>query len=116
MLGYDPYRSKLLALITSGAFAGAAGSAYGVMFGYVGASFAAIPFSILPLLWVLTGGAGTVLGPLLGCALMYYLVDIAGDYTTAHQFVVGAALVVLILFAPRGLLGTLRERGAKWLV
>lgn len=116
MLGYDPYRSKLLALVISGGFAGAAGSAYGVMFGYVGASFAAIPFSILPLLWVLTGGAGTVLGPLLGCALMFYLVDIAADYTTAHQFVVGAALVALILFAPRGILGTLREKGAKWLV
>lgn len=115
MLGYDPFRTKLLALTVSGAYSGAAGAAYGVMFGYVGASFAAIPFSILPLLWVLTGGAGTTLGPLLGAALMFYLVDIASGYTTAHQLVVGAALLLLVLFAPRGILGTLRERGIKWL-
>ena len=42
-------------------------------FGYVGATFASIQYSILPLLWVLLGGAGTVLGPLVGTALMFYL-------------------------------------------
>ncbi len=115
MLGYDPFRVKLAALVISGGYGGAAGAAYGVMFGYVGASFAAIPFSILPLLWVLMGGAGTTLGPLLGAALMFYLVDIASGLTTAHQLVVGAVLLLLVLFAPRGILGTLRERAIRWL-
>lgn len=115
MLGYDPFREKLITLTISGAFAGAAGALYAVLFGYVGASFIAIPFSILPLLWVLTGGAGTTLGPLIGAALMFYLVDIASSYTSAHQFVVGAALLLLVLFAPKGLLGTLRAKGLKWL-
>jgi len=115
MLGHDPLRVKLAALTLSGAFAGAAGAAYALMFGYVGASFAAIPFSILPLLWVLTGGAGTTLGPVLGVAVMFYLVDLASGWTTAHLLVVGVALVALVLFAPQGILGTLRERGMRWL-
>jgi branched-chain amino acid transport system permease protein len=115
MLGYNPFRVKLIALVISGLYAGAAGAAYGVLFGYVGASFATIQYSILPLLYVLLGGAGTTLGPFLGALLMFYLIDISSGYTTAHLFVVGAALLLLVLFAPKGILGTLRERGAKWL-
>lgn len=115
MLGYNPFTVKLSVMGISGAYAGAAGAAYALLFGSVGASFGAIAFSILPLLWVLLGGGGTTLGPLLGAGLMFYLTDIASSYTSAHQFVVGAALLVLVLFAPRGILGALRERGLKWL-
>lgn len=111
MLGYDTFRARLQALTLSGLFAGAAGATYGLMFGYVGGTFASIQYSILPLIWVLLGGAGTVLGPLLGTALMFYLIDVSSSVTTAPQFVVGAVLIALVLFAPRGILGTLRERG-----
>jgi branched-chain amino acid transport system permease protein len=85
------------------------------MFGYVGASFAAIQYSILPLLWVLLGGAGTVLGPFVGALLMFYLIDLSSSVTTAHHMVVGVALLALVLFAPKGVLGALRDRGLKWL-
>lgn len=115
MLGYYPFRVKLIALTISGLYAGAAGAAYGLLFGYVGASFATIQYSILPMLYVLMGGAGTVLGPLLGAALMFYLIDIASGFTDAWLLVLGAALVILILFAPKGLLGTIRDKGARWL-
>lgn len=115
MLGYNPYLVKLIALAVSGLFAGASGAAYALLFGYAGASFATIQYSILPMLWVLMGGAGTVLGPLIGTAAMFYLVDIAGSYTTATLLFVGVALVLLILFAPKGILGTIRERWLPWL-
>lgn len=119
MLGYDVYRMKLIALAISGAMAGAAGAAYGLLFGYVGASFAGIEYSIYPLLWVLMGGAGVVLGPLLGTLAMFYLVDVTSGFTTAYLLVVGAALIALIMFFPKGVLGTVREklgaRGARWL-
>jgi branched-chain amino acid transport system permease protein len=115
MLGYDPYRRKLAVLGLSGLYAGAAGAAYALMFGYVGASFATIQYSILPMLYVLLGGAGTVLGPLLGAALMFYLIDFASSLTSAYLFVVGLILVLLVLFAPKGLLGALRARGFRGL-
>lgn len=115
MLGYDPFRYKLLALAVSGAFAGAAGAAYGILFGYVGATFASIQYSILPLLYVLMGGVGTVLGPLLGTVLMFYLIDIASGLTSAYLFFVGLALVILVLLAPKGILGSVRDRLAPWL-
>lgn len=115
MLGYNPFTVKLAALALSGLYAGAAGAFYGVLFGYVGASFATIQYSILPLLYVLLGGAGTTLGPLLGAILMFYLIDLASTHTSASLLVTGAALLILVLFAPRGILGTLRDRGLTWL-
>lgn len=115
MLGYDPLRYRLLALTLSALYAGAAGAAYALLFGYVGASFAAIQYSIFPLLWVLVGGAGVVLGPFVGALLMFYLVDLASDVTSAYMIVVGAALVLLVMLAPKGLLGVIRERVAPWL-
>jgi branched-chain amino acid transport system permease protein len=115
MLGYNPFTVKLAALTISGLYAGAAGAAYALLFGYVGASFATIQYSILPMLYVLLGGAGTTLGPFLGALLMFVLIEAATGLTTAHQFIVGAALVVLVLFAPKGILGTIRERWVRWL-
>ena len=115
MLGYDPFRARLLALTLSGLYAGAAGATYALLFGYVGATFAGVQYSVLPLLWVLLGGAGTVLGPLVGTLVMFYLVDLAGSLTDATLLVVGAALVLLVLFARAGLLGALRARALPWL-
>ena len=115
LLGYDTWACKLLALVVSGAMAGAAGAAYALLFSYVGASFAAILHSIYPLLWTLLGGAGTTVGPLLGTGLMFYLVDVTSGWTSAWLFVVGGALLVLVLFFPQGIMGAVRARLAPWL-
>jgi branched-chain amino acid transport system permease protein len=115
MLGYDIFRAKLSAVVVSGVICAAAGAAYGLLFGYVGSGFASIQYSILPLLWVLVGGAATTLGPLLGTAFMFYAIDYASGLTTAWLVVVGAALIFVVLFFPKGILGTVRERWLKWL-
>lgn len=115
MLGYDTFRHKLFALVVSGTISAAAGAAYALLFAYVGATFASIEYSILPLLWVLLGGLGTALGPFVGTLLMFYLVDVASGFTSAYMLAVGAALLALILWFPKGLLGTLRERAVPWL-
>jgi branched-chain amino acid transport system permease protein len=115
MLGYDTGAHKLRAVILSGTVAGAAGASYALLFGYVGASFATVQYSIFPLLWVLLGGAGTTIGPLIGVFFMFYLIDISSGYTSAYMLVAGVALVLLTLFAPQGLGGELRRRVAPWL-
>jgi len=110
MLGYDTLAHKRAAMILSGTVSGAAGAAYAILFGYVGASFAEVQYSILPLLWVLLGGAGTVLGPFIGALFMFYLIDLASGLTTAHMLIAGVALVGLTLYAPQGLMGEVRRR------
>lgn len=115
MLGYDTFRYKLLALGVSGLLAGASGAAYALLFSYVGATFAATPYSIYPILWGLLGGIGTTLGPLLGTGLMFYLVDLSSGVTNAYMLIVGLVLVLTIIFFPKGVLGTARERWLPWL-
>lgn len=115
MLGFDIFANKLAAVVVSGVICSAAGAAYAILFGYVGATFASIQYSILPLLWVLLGGAATALGPLLGTLFMYYAVDIAQGYLKAYMLIVGVMLILLVLFFPKGILGTIREKWLRWL-
>ena len=115
MLGYNVFSYKLRAIIVSGVISGLAGAAYGILFGYVGATFASVQYSILPLLWVLLGGAATVLGPFVGTLFMTYLIDKASEITEAHLLVVGVVLVLLTLFAREGIMGEINKRLAPWL-
>ena len=115
MLGYDVHRHKLLAILLSGTMSAAAGAGYGLLFGYAGATFASVQYSIFPLLWVLLGGAGTVLGPFVGTLFMFYLIDLSSDISTAYMLIAGLTLVLLTLFAPQGLVGELRRRTLRWL-
>jgi len=115
MLGYDVFAHKLAAVILSGTVSAMAGAMYGLLFGYAGASFATVQYSIFPLLWVLLGGAGTVMGPLVGTLFMFYLIDLSSGITSAYMLIAGVVLVLLTLFAPQGLVGEWRARVWRWL-
>ncbi|MCB1461329.1 MAG: branched-chain amino acid ABC transporter permease [Nitratireductor sp.] len=115
MLGYDTHRLKFLAVVLSGVLSGAAGAAYGLLFGYIGSTFATVQYSIFPLLWVLLGGAGTTLGPFVGVLFMFYLIDLSSFLTDAYMFIAGIALLLLTMFAPKGIVGQIRASRVPWL-
>jgi len=110
LLGYDTGRLKLWSLVISATISAASGAAYATLFGYAGASFAGVQYSIFPLLWVLLGGAGTVLGPFIGTLFMFYLIDLSSGITEAYMLIAGVVLVLLTLFAPGGIAGEIRNR------
>lgn len=115
LLGYNVYNYKLAAVVISGTICAASGAFYGLLFGYVGATFATVQYSIFPLLWVLLGGSGTVIGPFIGALFMFYLIDLSSGITTAYMLVAGVVLVLLTLFAPQGIAGVLRRKLWGWL-
>jgi branched-chain amino acid transport system permease protein len=86
-----------------------------LLFGYVGATFASVQYSIFPLLWVLLGGAGTTIGPFIGALFMFYLIDYSSGLTSAYMLIAGVALVLLTLFARAGIAGEIKRRWAPWL-
>ncbi len=115
LLGFNVWRYKLIMLVVSGTLSAVSGAAYALMFAFAGATLASIQYSIHPLLWTLLGGPATVLGPLIGTGLMYSLVNFVSGFTTANLLAVGVVLILLVLFFPKGILGTVRERWLPWL-
>jgi branched-chain amino acid transport system permease protein len=115
MLGYNTGAYRFFALVVSGTISGTAGALYCLLFSYVGSSYASLQYSTLPLLWTLLGGAGTTLGPLVGTAIMFYLIDVTSGFTSSYMLGVGLALVFLTLWFPQGIVGTLRQKWLAWL-
>jgi branched-chain amino acid transport system permease protein len=109
LLGYNTFLYRYWALVISGTISGFAGALYCLLFAYVGSSFASLSNSTLPLLYTLLGGTGVTLGPLLGTAIMYYLVDISSSFTSSYMIIVGAALLIITLWFPDGLAGQFRR-------
>ena len=115
MLGYNTFAIKLKALVLSGTICAAAGASYALLFAYIGSTFTTIQYSIDALLFTLLGGPGTILGPIIGTFMMFYLIDFTSEYTAAYLLVAGFVLIFLVLFFPKGLLGTLKDRWITWL-
>ena len=115
LLGYKVFYYKLFALVISGTFSGVAGAMHGLLFSYIGTTFAEIHHSIAPLLWTLLGGAGTIMGPVFGTGIMYYLIDFIGEITKNYLLVVGIILIIMITWFPMGIMGTIRTKWLKWL-
>ncbi len=116
VLGVPTFRYKLAALAISSAFAGVAGGIQALFVSYVTASET---FSIIvPLTVVLMsvlGGTRHWAGPAVGATAITVIsyASTAGDYVLAGKAAVGAILIVIILFMPDGILGTLLDRRAR---
>jgi len=115
LLGYNVFYYKFFALVLSGTLSGIAGAMHALLFTYVGTTFAEIHHSISPLLWTLLGGVGTVIGTFLGTGIIFFLIDFISGITSNSQLVVGVVLVLMIIWFPLGIMGTLKQKWLKWL-
>ncbi len=68
--------------------------------------------SATALIMVILGGAGTLLGPALGSAVIVFLENVISAHTQRWLLVLGVIYVAVTLFAPAGLLGLVRRRRA----
>jgi branched-chain amino acid transport system permease protein len=63
----------------------------------------ALAASAEALLMVISGGSGTLLGPVVGAALVVIMKNVASAYVERWNFVLGAIFVAIVLFMPEGL-------------
>jgi len=109
-LGVAPFRTKLAAIILSGAFAGSAGAIYVQLFLYIDPNIAYGPgISIEALLVPIIGGLGTIFGPVFGAFALQAIAELGrtvfGEAPGLNLVLYGVLLVVMVLFLPNGLFG-----------
>jgi len=113
--GIDVRRTRWIAFTLSGAFCGLAGALYAVHLSIVPIETLHYFTSGEVVMMSLLGGMGTFFGPFFGAALFLVLEDVITVYTEHWQLVVGALFVLLILFFPRGVWGSILHWLEGWL-
>jgi len=104
-IGFDPKRAKLAVFVLAAAIAGASGALYPMMRGFVSPELMFFQVSGNAVINVIVGGTGTLIGPLYGAALLTALRSVIGSYTEHHQIVIGVLFMVVVIVAPKGLIG-----------
>ncbi|GAC1512538.1 MAG: branched-chain amino acid ABC transporter permease [Chloroflexota bacterium] len=126
MLGYRPYRYKLLAYVISGTVATAAGGLYAVFVGAISPNLFAADTTINLLLMVIIGGAGSLWGAVVGAAIIRALNQYLNQLSTSafvsglpswlHQtlgqplLIFGVIYLLLVFFFPEGIAGLAQRR------
>jgi branched-chain amino acid transport system permease protein len=109
-VGYPVNRYKLLAFVIAGTIAGVAGSLYTQLNGSIAPDAFLWTTSGEALLMVIIGGTGTLGGAMLGSAAFILLQSLVSTYTERWMAILGLTFVLLVLFAPGGIVGALRGR------
>jgi branched-chain amino acid transport system permease protein len=112
-LGYNVPLHLFLAFVISGFFAGIAGALYAVFNDFVSPSTVQLSQSVAGLLMAITGGIGTLLGAFVGATAIILLENVVSIFTARWQTVLGLAFVLIMIFAPEGVVGRTRILLAK---
>ena len=111
--GKNPVIIKTIAVAISSALCGVAGVLYAFHVSFVNPETFTVDQSVLIMAMIIIGGTGTVFGPILGAliihllpaALTYLTFLPARDLASLQQIIYGAAMVLLMIYRPSGLIG-----------
>ena len=106
-LGVSTYRYKLVCFVIAGAGAGLAGALIANQTEFVSPSLLHWTRSGEILVMVILGGMGTLYGPVLGAAVLLLLEEVLALYTEHWMVLLGPVLILVVLFARRGIYGWL---------
>jgi branched-chain amino acid transport system permease protein len=105
ILGYNVWLHKYLAFIIAGAFGGLSGVLWAFTNGIVSPETVVLTTSVDALLMVVLGGAGTLVGGVIGSAIVFGLREYLSTLVPWWQYVLGGVYVLTILYLPTGLMG-----------
>ncbi len=118
-LGYNTWRYKMAVFVVAGMFAGVAGFLSAYFNRYSSPQNLYWTVSGLVMVMVIMGGAGSLMGPALGAALVHLLQSYASTYTERNntlvgwQTIMGLVFILFVMFAPQGIMGLLRRRWGR---
>ena len=111
-LGIDTTKYKLFSLLISAFFTGAAGSFYMNYMGFIdpGIVFSVHDISVMMILVTMLGGVATAWGPAVGAVLYILVSELFRVWVkTGHLIFFGVLIVVIIIFFPQGIVGTINQ-------
>jgi branched-chain amino acid transport system permease protein len=105
LIGIDVYAMRLAAFVIAGFFAGVAGALFALFGRYASASYMFYHVSGEAVVWAIVGGAGTLLGPVIGAGVLILVREELSLYWDRYLLIVGAITVLTVIFAPKGIVG-----------
>ena len=115
-LGYDARLHKLVAFTIGGGIAELAGCLFASWGNYVSPPIFGVVQSAQIIIWLMVGGTGTLLGPALAAmALSWLNVELGAQQLVNAGAVLGAILLIFVLFVPKGIVPMVTERLVPWL-
>lgn len=117
MVGIDTTFYKVTGFGLSAILVGGAGAIYASWVFYIEpADVFSVLLSVKPIVMAMLGGAGTVLGPVVGALVFIVMEELVWrNFLSFHAAVLGLLIVGLIFFLPNGILGLVRRRRAAGL-
>jgi branched-chain amino acid transport system permease protein len=112
-VGINVYRVKVAVFTLSAAFAGLGGALFAHQQNYISPDNFQFFSSVFFLLAVLFGGAGTLLGPVIGAAVLTLLPEMLHDFDTYRLIVYGSFILITLYLLPKGVMGALEGRGTS---
>jgi branched-chain amino acid transport system permease protein len=105
ILGYNTWLHKYLAFVIAGGFGGLSGVLWAHTAGIVSPENVVLTTSVDALLMAVLGGAGTLVGGVIGSVIVFGLREYLSTLVPWWQYVLGAVYVLTILYLPTGLMG-----------
>jgi branched-chain amino acid transport system permease protein len=105
ILGYNTWLHKYIAFIIAGGFGGLSGVLWAHTAGIVSPENVVLTTSVDALLMAVLGGAGTLVGGVIGAFIVFGLREYLSTLVPWWQYVLGAVYVLTILYLPTGLMG-----------
>jgi branched-chain amino acid transport system permease protein len=102
-VGIDPFFYSMVAFVLGAFFAGLAGSFYAHYISYVGPDVYGFGFMVTMLIMIAVGGRGTIVGPVLGAAIITVVIEELRFAREIRLSLFGILLMLSILFFPKGL-------------
>jgi branched-chain amino acid transport system permease protein len=99
---------KVFAFIIATFFAGLSGGLYAHYIRYISPAMSTLSESINILSMTIVGGFGTLVGPLMGAALLTILQEVLRPYLEYRYLIYGSLIVILMKFFPSGIYGLLQ--------
>jgi branched-chain amino acid transport system permease protein len=112
-LGINLMRTKVVAFMISTFYAGIAGALYAGYVRFLGPDLANVARTFDMITFTLVGGLGTLAGPILGAVLISWITQSLQVLQDYRMVVFGPLLILLIIYAPHGIVGGLERAFAR---